>query len=70
MPMNEHFQALLETKDLWLPALTWLLGQLSATGNGIKIEEGIKGRLTWLKAPARRGSLDPAETRPIFSNRR
>jgi len=49
--MNDLFKSLLETKDLWLPALTWQLGQLSASGTGIKIEEGIKKHLKWIKDP-------------------
>jgi HEAT repeat protein len=45
------FQTLLSTQSLWLPALTWLLGQLSASETGIQIEDGVKKRLKWMKAP-------------------
>ena len=47
----DSFEYLATTSALWLPALTWLLGQLSATGTGTKIDGEIKKRLKWLKNP-------------------
>ena len=44
-PMTDAFKALLDTKELWLPSLIWLLGQLSATGTGMKIERSVKKHL-------------------------
>jgi HEAT repeat protein len=49
--MDEPFKSLLETKDLWIPALTALLARFSATKTGHSIERTIKDRLKWLKAP-------------------
>ncbi len=49
--MSDAFKLLLDTVGLWLPALTWLAGQLSATRPGRKIEDGLKIRLKWLKDP-------------------
>lgn len=49
--MNDNFKLLLDTMGLWLPALTWLAGRLSATHPGRKIEDSLKARLKWLKDP-------------------
>lgn len=47
--MDQAFKALLDTKELWFPALSRLLAQLSAIRPGNKIERSIKQRLGWLK---------------------
>jgi hypothetical protein len=49
--MDENFRLLLDTMGLWLPALKWLVGQLSATRPGRRIEETLKDRLKWIKDP-------------------
>lgn len=49
--MNEPFKSLVETSGLWLPALTWLVGQASATETGRRVTDSLKSRLKWLKDP-------------------
>ncbi len=49
--MDESLKALLETKDIWIPALTALFARFSATRPGHSIERTIKEKLKWLKAP-------------------
>ena len=49
--MGERHKMLLETKDLWIPALTALFARFSATRPGHSIERQIKDKLKWLKAP-------------------
>jgi HEAT repeat protein len=48
---SNPFKLLLDTKDLWLPALSWIIGQLSASKSGIKIDEWVKTKLKWIKDP-------------------
>ncbi len=49
--MEEIFKSLLETKDLWLPALGGLVARLSATQPGSTIDHVVKDKLKWLKEP-------------------
>ena len=49
--MDNAFKFLLDTSSLWLPAVMWGVGQLSATRPGRKIEGVLKARLKWLKDP-------------------
>ena len=49
--MDPAFKLLLDTKVLWLPALTGLLARLSATRPGLAIERTLKEKLKWLKDP-------------------
>jgi HEAT repeat protein len=49
--MDEAFQRVVDTIDLWLPALTWLTARLAATRAGRGIERILKDRLSWLKKP-------------------
>src|SRR2546425_8211527 len=49
--MDPAFKLLLDTKVLWVPAVTGLLARLSATRPGLAIERTLKEKLKWLKDP-------------------
>lgn len=49
--MDLAFQNLIDTTSLWLPALTWLIGQASASQTGRNLTHAIKSRLKWIKEP-------------------
>lgn len=49
--MDESLKTLMETKDIWIPALTALFARFSASRPGHTIERTVKEKLKWLKAP-------------------